>query len=459
MVTSIFWDAKDMTMKLTIQQDIPNSKASDITVSFAKHFVDADFVGLREMLSEEVFIVLYNRETKYGVDAVLGYFRDWQERVGDTFECEVRWSAQYSRPEIYFSSEKFKQAYILGIGNGKIVRILLMPRSFSSVGFSIDETPYNEGFIEANAPKEIEPLHNRAFCPICGKTSELLNWRKGIIFKQGAYWDKKTGMFVNASICPECNIVCEVSPDKSEKHILTMTREQQDQADAKMTEEERAQYVDNTLGNKKPLFKNCLKSRTNELAKFGEAFQGVLDKIVDGDSIESIFNHLDKLTLKEKVLNLHIASENTNDIGDESYFYVIDKDGDRDYKVYKHLKVEPSAEAAWQIYLLHNARTVMPVFWHGGYILRDYIFDEASLNDYVPLECYDISGLSRENLLLPEVIMSVDGKSANVYCTYWNDWKGLVRDRLHITFLRNGKVKLTEIEPLCLFEYNCGICF
>lgn len=99
------------------------------------------------------------------------------------FECEVRWSAQFSQPEIYFTSERFKQAYILGIENSKIARILLTPQSFSKVGFSIDEVPYNTGFIDANAPKERTSLANHYFCPICGKNSEYLEWRNGIIFK------------------------------------------------------------------------------------------------------------------------------------------------------------------------------------------------------------------------------------------------------------------------------------
>ena len=90
------------------------------------------------------------------------------------FECEVRWSAQFSQPEIYFTSERFKQAYILGIENSKIARILLTPQSFSKVGFSIDEVPYNTGFIDANAPKERTSLANHYFCPICGKNSEYL---------------------------------------------------------------------------------------------------------------------------------------------------------------------------------------------------------------------------------------------------------------------------------------------
>lgn len=445
-------------MLLTIQQDIPNSERKDLIVSFAKYFVDADFTSLRDILSEDVYIVIFNRERKEGIETVLEYFKDWQARAGETFECEVRWSAQFSQPEIYFISEKIKQAYILGIENSKIQRIMLTPCRFSGVGFSIDESPYNVGFIEANASKVTEPLPNHFFCPICGKGSEKLEWSKGVIFKDGQGWGKKTGLMVNASICPDCQVVCEVSPNRKERYCLTMTREQQEKADAAMSEEERSEYVNNTMGNKRPLFRSLLKSRTNDLSRFGLKFHELLDKIVASQTPGLVFSMLDKLTLTDGPLKLHVASGETHDIGDESYFFIGDGEN-RQYKIYEYLKTTVSVESAWQIYLLDTARTVMPVFWHGGYIVRKFIFDEASLNDYIPLECYDISGLSRENLLLPEITLSPDGRTADVYCTYWNDWKGLMRDHFQISFLRNGKVKLTEIEPLCLFQYNCGICF
>ena len=445
-------------MKLSIQHNIPDSIAKDITISFAKLFTSADYAELCNLLSDTVYIVIYNRDCKHGINSVLNYFKEWQNRTGNTFECEVRWSAQFSQPELYFTSEKFKQAYILGIENSKIVRILLTPRSFSSIGFSIDDVPYNIGFIEANAPQKIEPLINHYFCPICGKNSEQLDWRTGFIFKNNHEWGKKTGLNVNASICPDCNIVCEVSVNRTEKFCLTMTREQQEKANAKMTEKQRAEYVDNAMGNKRPLFKRILKTQTNELSKFGQKFHALLNQIITDNTPELVFSMLDKLSLTCGNLKLHVATSDTHDIGDESYFYIGD-DENRDYKIYKHLKAESSIEAAWQIYLLRYASTVMPVFWHGGYIVRDYVFDEAYLNEYVPLECYDISRLSRENLLLPEVNLSPDGHIADVYCTYWNDWKGLVRDHVRLTFLHNGKVRMNEVEPLCLFEYNCGICF
>ena len=440
-------------------------------VKFAKYFTQGDFTNLRKILANNVFIILYNKGRIEGVDSVIDYFKDWLSRVGDTFACEVRWSAQFSQPEIYFNSDKINQAYIIEIQDSKIRRILLTPRSFSKIGFSIDEVPYNVGFIEANAPKEIEPIENHYFCPNCGRNSEQLEWRTGIIFKDGPGWGKKTGLMINASICRECNTVCEVSPDRSVKHVLSMTLEQQRKADAGMTAEELSHYVGNTMGNKTPLFMTTLDSRTNELSKIGLSFHSVLNNAVKNHSVKEVFRFLDKLSFnnnlpyKDSEIKLHVASSDVNSMGDESYFYIGDKPN-IDNELHKRLKADPSAEAAWQIYLLFTSSTVMPVFWHGGYIVRDYIFDEASINNIEagfdgekPLECFDLRELSKANLLLPEVLMSADGRTADVFCTYWNDWRGLVRDHVQISFLKNGRLKLTQIEPLLLFEYDCGILF
>lgn len=458
-------------MKFTIQHDIPDSLYSKKVVEFAKYFTQYDFINLRKMLADNSTILLYNKEQIDGADSMIDYFKDWLSRVGVMFDCEVRWSAQFSQPGIYFTSDKINQAYILEIQDSKIARILLTPRSFSKIGFSIDEVPYNVGFIEANAPKEIEPIANHYFCPNCGRNSEQLEWRTGIIFKDGPGWGKKTGLMINASICRECNTVCEVSPDRSVNHILSMTLEQQRKADVGMTAEELSHYVGNTMGNKKPLFVTPLDSRTNELSKIGMSFHSVLKKAVMDHSTEEVFRFLDKLSFNDKLphidseIMLHVASGECDSMGDESYFYIGDETN-IDKELHKRLKADPSVEAAWQIYLLFTSSTVMPVFWHGGYIVRDFILDEATINNIEdgfdgekPLECFDLRGLSKANLLLPEVLMSADGRTADVYCTYWNDWGGLMRDHVQILFLKSGKVKVTQLEPMILFEYDCGILF
>lgn len=459
-------------MKLTIHPNIPDSLINRRVVDFARYFTQCDFINIRKMLVEDAFIVLYNKEQIDGADAVIEYFKDWLSRVGEIFECEVKWCGQFHQAGIYFNSEKYQQAYILFVNESKISRILLTPRSFTQVGFSIDENPYNVGFIKANAPKEFTPLVNHYFCPICGRKSEDLNWSEGVIFKEGPGWRKQTGLIVNASVCPECNVVCEVSPDRNVKRVLSMTREQQQKADARMTPEELSHYVGNTMGNKKPLFVTPLNSRTNELAQIGKSFHALLKKVVKNKQVNKVIDFLDKLTFKSSLpfenieVKLHVVSNDTDSIGDESYFYIGKDEKGGGGRLYKLLTAEPSVHAAWQIYLLFTSHTVMPVFWHGGYIVRNFIFDEAAINDIEtgfygekPLECFDLKGLSRADLLLPEVVLSPDGRYADVYCTYWNDWAGLVRDHLQILFQKNGKVELTQSESLVLFKYDCGILF
>lgn len=124
-----------------------------------------------------------------------------------------------------------------------------------------------------------------------------------------------------------------------------MTREQQEKADAAMSEKERSEYVDNTMGNKKPLFRSLFKPRTNELSRFGMRFHELLDKIVASHTPDFVFSMLDKLTLTDGPLNLHVASDETHDIGDESYFFIGEGEG-REYKIYKYLKTSASVEAA-----------------------------------------------------------------------------------------------------------------
>lgn len=452
-------------MKLTIQHNIPDSTQNAKVIAFAEYFTKGEFTKLKELLSDKVHLIIYNRERIDGPEAVIHYFKDWLKRVGGTFECQVRWSAQFASAEVYFISEKVNQAYILGFEEGRVVRILLTVCKFSKVGFSIDESPYNVGFIKANAPKQIPPLANHFFCPICGKESGELNWSTGVIFKDGPAWGKKTGLCINASVCPDCNIVCEVSPDRSVTKVLSMTFGQRQKADKSMTSEQLSEYVDNTMGNKKPITDSMLPSKTNELSRQGKAFHDLLYKVAESKKADVFIKSLDKISFGKNQVKVHIADYECMGMGDESYFFIGDED-DYETKIHKYILAESSVEAAWQIYLLFTASTVMPVFWHGGYIVRKFIFNESDLNDVEagfegtkPLLCHDMKGLSNADLLLPKVSLSSNGQVADVYCTYWNDWSGLVRDHVQITFLRNGKIRLTQIEPLILFEYDCGILF
>lgn len=145
-------------------------------------------------------------------------------------------------------------------------------------------------------------------------------------------------------------------------------------------------------------------------------------------------------------------------IGDTTYFTIVRRGSEeKDSQVLNHIRASASRESAWQIYLLSRSENVMPVMWHGAYRKKYFIFNEEDVNCIKPLQIYDVAPLSRNNLLLPEVTLSSGNDYANVYCTYWNDWKGLVREHVKICFHAENSVSLEECGSQVLFPYHCGI--
>lgn len=162
-------------------------------------------------------------------------------------------------------------------------------------------------------------------------------------------------------------------------------------------------------------------------------------------------------------LGLRLANGNTSDIGDESNFYVYNDSGVEDVKVLSYLKADPTPMSAWQVYLLMTSPTVMPVFWHGGYIIRKFIFTEFDLSEINQLRNIDLSALKDQGLLFPSVKIDESNISnkitAHVFCCYWNEWKGLVREHATIVFEGNVVVDFKQEDMNIFYPYDCGICF
>lgn len=183
-----------------------------------------------------------------------------------------------------------------------------------------------------------------------------------------------------------------------------------------------------------------------------------------------LFNCAKALSLKSGYkLGLHIADENTPDIGGKSYFFLYDSNG-VEHRIYKSLmnpddvdtsliNVAPTSMGAWQLYLLITSPTIMPVFWHGGYNVRSYIFSTEDLKTIEPIQQLDLTTLNHDGLLLPDVVVSKDGQTADVYCCYWNDWQGLIREHVRVAFHTDGSASIGKPDQYTFYKYNCGICF
>lgn len=158
--------------------------------------------------------------------------------------------------------------------------------------------------------------------------------------------------------------------------------------------------------------------------------------------------------------------------GDVSKFYVYDEDGNEDKDIIKYLHSDSSAMGAWQTYLLLTSYTVMPVYWHGGYMVRKFIYEKNDVYEIKELKEKDLRGLMEQNILLPDIqIKKVseepDANSeflqerglfeADIYCCYWNEWEGLVREHSKV-LINDSKVENYSIESkFVIYPHKCDI--
>ena len=207
---------------------------------------------------------------------------------------------------------------------------------------------------------------------------------------------------------------------------------------------------------------------TNEYGLVGAEFHKFLkDKQSESQALNNkVSSLLNKLELNG---DIHIRYAKQEGMGDSSWFYfkedVDDKDSLTGRKFsFERIKVQPSAMGAWQIYLLKTSNTVLPLFWHGLYDRRKYIFSNENLKNIIGIrgeklfKNLDVSGIIEQFNLLPEV--EVNNDIATVRCCYWNDWKGLVRETVTINFIEDGKFNIDEdVKTEILYAYDCGICY
>ena len=205
----------------------------------------------------------------------------------------------------------------------------------------------------------------------------------------------------------------------------------------------------------------------NDYERKALEFIAKMDDIVQNksqESIDSLFKVLDSLSLPAGFcLGLKLAGE--VGIGDESWFYTyqgkdpIETFGCRipdSTTLFKDILVAPTVMGAWQAYLIYIAPTILPTFWHGGYIAREYFFDRGDFKGVTSNWARGSVDVKLSQIPQPTVVMK-DGMAV-VSCPYWNDWRGLVLESVEVNFNSDGTVTLTPHAKV-LYEYNCGICY
>lgn len=214
----------------------------------------------------------------------------------------------------------------------------------------------------------------------------------------------------------------------------------------------------------------------NPYEQNGINFLNKIDYLVrrkDLKTKNSLFKVLDNIRLKEE-FNISLYTARQAGLGDESFFYTYWRKipthlmfyEDQNYPwgphnkgkdMFKDLVVEPTAMGAWQAYLLMISPTVLPVFWHGGYIRRKYFFDREHFE--CPPTMWEERPINLSLEMIPQPTVSMEDNKAVVSCPYWNDWEGLVLESTPIIFKASDRVSILRAKHKVLYKYDCGICF
>ena len=219
----------------------------------------------------------------------------------------------------------------------------------------------------------------------------------------------------------------------------------------------------------------------NEFEIEGNVFQRISKfEIIKSNLDYSQFIHVlfpEIQIVRNWYISVRLYSDGKNAIGDESYFYVANSknsttyfdmesnrvkfEGERDFLIWKYVVVSKSTRAIWELYLLMNANTILPYWWHGGYRQRIFIFDDSDFAKIPALRDRDVSavidkGYTRSSV---EIEDCEGGFDAHVYCCYWNEWKGLVREHVIMKVQENKVVEYKHGADFVIFSYNCGILY
>ena len=221
--------------------------------------------------------------------------------------------------------------------------------------------------------------------------------------------------------------------------------------------------------SEEPLFKG--KGR-NALSEMGKDYHRWLSAHVEGYIEEKpydLLSKLDELSIDESQLysltpskphHVGTIDPKMGGMGDNTGFVLYWESETNEEALLRYILVEMSEQGVWQLYLLKTTPCVMPSVWHGEYMRRKFIFEKYDLSVIEALNDYDLTDLMACPIIWPSVSLehqTEDSVVAHVFCCYWNDWKGLIREHVKMT-LKNGRLeKYENQDDLVIYKYHCGI--
>lgn len=246
------------------------------------------------------------------------------------------------------------------------------------------------------------------------------------------------------------NPIKEKSPDNAKKILGEILDKQEDplyneDKDVFMVSKDFLEYIDkgNIFSSKAKDYHWRIKANSDSLIAKGH---------------DAVFYELDALSLDEGLhMSLRFADPQRKGTG--SYYYVFNNKDEENKDILNFLHVRESPMGIWQIFLLLTSPMIAPIGC-GADDERTFILTGDELYDIKPMDNLDLSVLIRQGFLYPSVHIEKesDGVMGHVFCCYWSNNEGLVREKTKI-HLVNGKVDSCESEgKFIIYKYD-GIDF
>ena len=425
------------------EEPLPNDFYTKASKTLMDALVDDRFEDFENMLDEDAETILYDDKTVHGKADVLAYWLDWRKKHVETKET-TRFEVVLSRYDSHACLKvERNQLVMFQIKDEKISKIVSLPLHLTSIysddnmlNYPLDYervkpclTPMEETVDEDGKPIK---LTDRIPCLHCGLDSKDLTWYR-VRIPNGSNRNWRQGV---VSVCPQCGRVVEY------KDMKTMESD----------DEKEMPIEDSMYSDKGNAFSDCADKIIPE----------DMDDGVNADNVEAyVIRLLKALTdvSMEQGYRLEMKLPVEKGRGDRTHILAVDEKGNETEEMVGHLKVRPTEMGAWQLYLLERLPTVLPLWWHGLYLRRHFILRESDIEAIIPLKYHDLSELKVQDKLMPCVQVSSDeaeGYSAVVHCCYWNDWEGLVRERVAYKF-ENSRVVSKDSSKDILFHFHCGI--
>ena len=192
-----------------------------------------------------------------------------------------------------------------------------------------------------------------------------------------------------------------------------------------------------------------------------------LQEIIEAKDYGSLLQVLDKIIIPEGStlqVKLYKLKEDEFVMGANSTIELVFPDGtsilggDKS-NIRTYITAENSEMGAWQLFLLYNLHSYLPMFWHALYGERAYMYTRQQLEKLKILP--NKFAITKKPFCIDDydvtpVIEREDNRYRVVAC-FWSDFGGLYRQTVTIEFKKNGSMKLKESRRKRWYYYELMI--